>query len=145
MLMNTYVKARRGRKRKEKAEKKEIHYTYNEAMNVVLDLANKRGGTFPLDDDYVNAEEDGKIDIDGLAEALGVVHDIKRTGVRPYAAINIEVLRTLRECEGRSAYAGGIDNGYLFFGEATKEREEREKMMKAREEAKAKRRQATTV
>ena len=99
-LEDTYVKAGR-RKPREEREKKEIHYTYDEAVDKILEMANKRAGVFPLEEDYIEAEDAGAIDIDGLVEALKIKSSMMRNNVKAYAAINIETLRALRKREGR--------------------------------------------
>lgn len=113
MLGETYIKA--GKEKTTKEERKEkkqvICYTYKEAIDAVINLANARAGVFPLEDDYEEAEDSGAIDIDGLAEALNVGESIKRNHVRPYAAVNIAVLRELRKREGRKVFIA-IDDSF---------------------------------
>lgn len=82
-------------------EKRVINYTRSEAIRVVLNLANKAGGTFPIQEDYEKAEKAREIDIDGLVMALGVRPSMERNHTKPYAALNIAVLRELRAHEGK--------------------------------------------
>lgn len=82
-------------------EKRKIDYTKTEALNAVINLANKSGGTFPFQEDYEEAEANREIDIDGLIKAFGVASSMEYTKVRPYAAINIAALREIRRREGK--------------------------------------------
>ena len=71
---------------------------FNEAIDKVLALKDKVG-SMPNHEDY----ERFGIDTEELAEALGIdlAFNNKTLGTRPYAAINIAVIRELRRRENQ--------------------------------------------
>ena len=80
-------------------------YSYSEAVDKVLEVRDRVGGSMPLQEDYENLEERGVLNIDDLVDALGVRNNMQFNHTRAYAAINIEVIRELRR---RNARALGI-------------------------------------
>lgn len=73
-------------------------YSKEEALEKVLEFINNME-VYPLQEDY--DRHFGEDEIDEIVEALGVKGSMKKTKVRPFAAINIAVLRFIREKEGR--------------------------------------------
>lgn len=72
-------------------------YSYEEAVDKVLELANKIG-TMPTKRDYEKYR--WFLDVEGLADALDVRQSMARNNVRAYAAVNIAVLREVRRRNG---------------------------------------------
>lgn len=75
------------------------NYSYNEAVNRVLEYSNVSG--FPVS----NKEyEDKSLDLEGIFNALDVKNkltkSIERNHTKKYAAINMEVLRALHYRRG---------------------------------------------
>lgn len=75
-----------------------MHYSYEEAIDKVLEIRNRIGGSMPLKEDYDKME--AVADVDDLADALGVRKTMAITHARAYAAVNIAVVRELRHREG---------------------------------------------
>ena len=72
--------------------------TYDEAIEKVLQLRDEMHGTMPTEYDY--EKNSYRIDVEELADALGLRGSMRRNHTRAYAAVNIEVLHELRRRRG---------------------------------------------
>ena len=75
--------------------------SYDDAVKVVL-RAKRKLGTMPTENDY--AKRLPNVDVEELADALGVRKSMERNNVRAYAAVNIEVLHELRRRKGEVVF-----------------------------------------